>query len=114
MRCAGAVPPAMAAIAHHQDLPCIMPPTGTAKFWKLRLTTADAAGRSRVSGGHPFPVEARSLALFVTAPPVPAPAPGQLHSAVQDAAVKMETPPFGANKEWFLKMRSRISLGRPK
>jgi isoamylase len=98
--------------AHHQDLSCIMPPTGAAKFWKLRLTTADAAGRGRVSGGQPFPVEARSLALFVTAPPVPPAAAGHRHSAVQDAAVKMETLPFGASKEWFSKMRSRISLGR--
>ena len=88
--------------------------TGAAKVWKLRLTTADAASPVRVSGQHGFTSQARSLALFITAPPhVP------LLSAEPEAPVKTETqprahPPFDARKDWFSKVRSRISLRRLK
>ena len=89
--------------AHHEDVRCIMPPTGAAKFWKLRLTTADAASPVRVSGQHGFTLQARSLALFITAPPhVP------LLSAEPEVPVKTDTEPR-ARKDWFSKVRSRIS-----
>jgi glycogen operon protein len=98
--------------AHHEDVRCIMPPTGAARAWKLRLTTADTASPGRVSGQHWFTSQARSLALFVTAPP-----PVPLQPAAPEA--KRETPPrtqqpFDARKDWLSKVRSRISLGRPK
>jgi len=84
--------------AHHEDVHCIMPPTGAAKFWKLRLTTADAASPVRVSGQHGFKLQARSLALFSTAPPlVP------LLSAEPEAPVKTDTEP-PARKGWFSKV----------
>ena len=88
--------------AHHEDVRCLMPPTGAAKFWKLRLTTADAAGPVRVSGHHGFKLQARSVALLITAPPVPFP------SAEPEAPVKTDTEP-PARKGWFSKVRSRIS-----
>ena len=89
--------------AHHEDVRCIMPPTGAAKVWKLRLTTADAACPVRVPGQHWFTSQARSLALFITAPP-----PVPLQSAAPEAPLKRESAP------WLSKVRSRISLGRPK
>src|SRR5271166_5893704 len=95
--------------AHHEDVRCIMPPTGAAKFWKLRLTTADAPTPGRVSGQHWFTSQARSLALFATAlPPVP------LQPAAPEASLKGKTPqqPFDARKDWLSKVRSRILLGR--
>jgi len=99
---------------HHEEVSCVMPPTGAAKFWKLRLTTAGEAGQVRVSGCHRFKSQARSLALFVTAPPLDA-----LRSAVPEAHAKMEASPpaqspFDARKDWLSKVRSRISPGRPK
>ncbi|MDB6138572.1 MAG: isoamylase [Verrucomicrobiaceae bacterium] len=61
--------------AHHEDLDCVMPPTGGAKFWKVRLTTEDGAKKVRVNGGKKYRLQSRSLTVFiaptVSAPPVP-------------------------------------------
>ncbi len=99
--------------AHHEEVRCIMPPTGAANSWKLRLTTADTPGQLRVSGNHWFRSQARSLALFVTAPPA------QVRSPASEAAVNGKTPPrihplSARRRDWLSKVRSRISTGKHK
>ncbi len=75
--------------AHHEDVSCVMPPTGAASnVWKLRLTTADDASPVQVSEHHEFKSQARSLTLFIA-----------------DASTR---------KDWFSKVRSRIAASRLK
>ncbi|MDB6073212.1 MAG: isoamylase [Verrucomicrobiaceae bacterium] len=51
--------------AHHEDLDCVMPATGGAKSWKVRLTTEDGKNKGRVGGGKKYRIQGRSLAVFI-------------------------------------------------
>jgi isoamylase len=95
--------------AHHEDVRCIMPPSGAASnVWTLRLTTGDVPCPAEALEGHAVLSQARSLSVFAAGGPA-----ARTASAVQTVQAA-ETAPAGetapaAQQSWLSKLRSRIT-----
>jgi glycogen operon protein len=57
--------------AHDEEVPFTMPPTDTDQYWQILVDTFDPlSGDQLFDGGHLYPLQGRSLAVFRLTPPL--------------------------------------------